>query len=76
MSEKMEQAPGLLLSLVCWFVFLMLLFNEAATFYVLLFLCFALLVKLFDKLTASPARGLIFGVVLGLVLPFGDEDCE
>ncbi len=73
MSDSMKQVIGLMVGLVCWFFFLVLLFNEATTAYALVFLFIGILLKGLGSVFHLPGNALLSGVVLVLILPFGEE---
>jgi len=72
MSNTIKQALGLVVGLVCWFLFLVLLFNEATTAYALVFLFIGILLKALASVVRLPGNALLSGVALGLILPFGE----
>ncbi|MBL1260058.1 MAG: hypothetical protein COB33_005950 [Thiotrichaceae bacterium] len=73
MSDSMKQILGLGVGLVCWFLFLMLLFNEATTAYALVFLFMGILLKGLGSVIRLPGNALLSGAALVLILPFGEE---
>jgi len=73
MSDAMKQAAGLVVGMVLWFLFLVLLFNEATTAYALAFLFVGILLKGLGSFVRLPGNALLSGVALGLILPFGEE---
>ncbi len=73
MSDGIKQMLGLVVGLVCWFLFLVLLFNEATTAYALVFLSVGILLKGLGHFISLPGNALLSGVALGLILPFGEE---
>ncbi len=73
MSDSMKQVSGLVVGLVCWFLFLVLLFNEATTVYALAFLFIGILLKGLGSVIRLPGYGLLSGVALVLILPFEGE---
>jgi len=73
MSDGIKQALGLVVGLVCWFLFLVLLFNEATTAYALAFLSVGILLKGLGRFIRLPGNALLSGVALKLILPFGEE---
>jgi len=72
MSNVIKQALSLVVGLVCWFLFLVLLFNEATTVYVLAFLFIGVLLKALGSFIRLPGDALLSGMALGLILPFGE----
>ena len=72
MNNAIKQALSLVVGLVCWFLFLVLLFNEATTVYVLAFLFIGVLLKALGSFIRLPGDALLSGMALGLILPFGE----
>jgi len=72
MSDVIKQALSLVVGLVCWFLFLVLLFNEATTAYALAFLFIGILLKAVGSFIRLPGDALLSGMALGLILPFGE----
>jgi len=72
MSDVIKQALSLVVGLVCWFLFLVLLFNEATTAYALAFLSVGILLKAVGSFIRLPGDALLSGMALGLILPFGE----
>jgi len=72
MNNAIKQALSLVVGLVCWFLFLVLLFNETTTAYALVFLFIGILLKALGSVIRLPGNALLSGVALGLILPFGE----
>jgi len=73
MNDGIKQALGLVVGLICWFLFLVLLFNEATMAYALVFLFIGILLKGLGSVIHLPGNALLLGVALVLILPFGEE---
>ena len=76
MNDAMKQVSGLVVGLVCWFLFLVLLFNEATMVYALAFLSIGILLKLVGSFIRLPGNALLSGMALILILPFEDERAQ
>ncbi|MCF6323780.1 MAG: hypothetical protein L3J89_05575 [Gammaproteobacteria bacterium] len=73
MSDGIKQTLALIVGLVCWFLFLVLLFNEATMAYALAFLFIGILLKGLGSVIRLPGNAFLSGVVFGLILPCGAE---
>lgn len=77
MNDKNGEVLGLIAGLLLIAGVILLFWFDATRGYAIAFTIVLVLFNLVGALTGSPGgRGLLLGVVLALIFPFGGDDCE
>lgn len=77
MGEKTGELIGMVSGLLLIVAVVLLFWFDATRGYAIAFTVILVLFNLVGGLTGSPGRrGLLLGVLLAMIFPFGGDDCE